>query len=271
MRGAVKFFNVGKGLGFVSGEDGTEYFVHHSQLMMSGLRFLVAGQRVEFTPAQDAQGRLQAHCVLSLAAPKGVIRRDELPELTLVGEERAAVRVDALGRVCAIDGRPVSAHVEVDGAFRAYRTGPRHLRGCELRLPASTAEVGFVLLDNEKNPRRETRPGVYNNAESGSYVVVVHRGGRVTVWSLARRIQDTVDGRRDERAALHWLVVERRFDYQYDFDGDLTEQRLRAATTTSGLDRDNDGFIPAILRGIEAMRAAAKAAAPAPATASPAP
>ena len=28
MNGTVKFFNVGKGFGFISGEDGKEYFVH---------------------------------------------------------------------------------------------------------------------------------------------------------------------------------------------------------------------------------------------------
>ena len=30
MNGTVKFFNAGKGFGFVAGEDGKEYFVHKS-------------------------------------------------------------------------------------------------------------------------------------------------------------------------------------------------------------------------------------------------
>jgi CspA family cold shock protein len=30
MKGNVKFFNTGKGFGFIAGEDGKEYFVHQS-------------------------------------------------------------------------------------------------------------------------------------------------------------------------------------------------------------------------------------------------
>jgi CspA family cold shock protein len=32
MKGTVKFFNVGKGFGFIAGEDGKEYFVHKTGL-----------------------------------------------------------------------------------------------------------------------------------------------------------------------------------------------------------------------------------------------
>tara|TARA_Y100000310_G_scaffold94955_1_gene92778 strand:+ start:14931 stop:15191 length:261 start_codon:yes stop_codon:yes gene_type:complete len=32
MNGTVKFFNAGKGFGFISGEDGKEYFVHQTGL-----------------------------------------------------------------------------------------------------------------------------------------------------------------------------------------------------------------------------------------------
>ena len=32
MKGTVKFFNTGKGFGFIAGEDGKEYFVHQSAL-----------------------------------------------------------------------------------------------------------------------------------------------------------------------------------------------------------------------------------------------
>ena len=32
MKGTVKFFNDAKGFGFITAEDGKEYFVHHSAL-----------------------------------------------------------------------------------------------------------------------------------------------------------------------------------------------------------------------------------------------
>ena len=32
MKGTVKFFNEGKGFGFIAGEDGKEYFVHQTGL-----------------------------------------------------------------------------------------------------------------------------------------------------------------------------------------------------------------------------------------------
>jgi CspA family cold shock protein len=32
MKGTVKFFNAGKGFGFIAGEDGKEYFVHKTAL-----------------------------------------------------------------------------------------------------------------------------------------------------------------------------------------------------------------------------------------------
>jgi CspA family cold shock protein len=32
MKGKVKFFNAGKGFGFITGEDGKDYYVHESAL-----------------------------------------------------------------------------------------------------------------------------------------------------------------------------------------------------------------------------------------------
>ena len=54
MKGTVKFFNVGKGFGFISGEDGTEYFVHKTGLK-EGVT-LNENDQVEFEVEQGDRG-----------------------------------------------------------------------------------------------------------------------------------------------------------------------------------------------------------------------
>jgi CspA family cold shock protein len=60
--GTVKWFNASKGYGFISSEDGKEYFVHYSEINSNGYRSLKEGQRVLFSPVQGQKG-LQAHDV----------------------------------------------------------------------------------------------------------------------------------------------------------------------------------------------------------------
>ena len=47
-RGRVKWFNDSKGFGFITTEDGTDVFVHHSEIRSSGYRTLEEGEPVEF-------------------------------------------------------------------------------------------------------------------------------------------------------------------------------------------------------------------------------
>ena len=55
--GTVKFFNVDKGFGFISPEDGgKDVFVHATALEMAGMRSLNEGQRVSFEIQPDAKG-----------------------------------------------------------------------------------------------------------------------------------------------------------------------------------------------------------------------
>lgn len=61
-QGTVKWFNASKGYGFISSEDGKEYFVHYSEINVSGYRSLKEGQQVVFTAVQGDKG-LQAHDV----------------------------------------------------------------------------------------------------------------------------------------------------------------------------------------------------------------
>jgi cold shock protein len=55
MEGTVKFFNSTKNFGFVTGEDGKDYFVHVSGLKDEGTR-LREGDKVSFEPTKGDKG-----------------------------------------------------------------------------------------------------------------------------------------------------------------------------------------------------------------------
>ena len=57
--GTVKWFNGGKGYGFIEREEGEDVFVHYSAIDGVGYRNLDEGQRVEFNVEQGTKG-LQA-------------------------------------------------------------------------------------------------------------------------------------------------------------------------------------------------------------------
>ena len=46
-KGTVKWFNNQKGYGFITGEDGSDVFVHYSGLNMEGFKSLEEGAAVE--------------------------------------------------------------------------------------------------------------------------------------------------------------------------------------------------------------------------------
>jgi len=54
--GTVKWFDAGKGYGFVSREGGSDVFVHQSAIQAEGYRSLAEGQRVEFEVEQGPKG-----------------------------------------------------------------------------------------------------------------------------------------------------------------------------------------------------------------------
>jgi CspA family cold shock protein len=65
VQGTVKWFNAGKGYGFIAREGGDDVFVHYSAVQADGYRSLSEGQRVEFTVERGPKG-LQASNVVTL-------------------------------------------------------------------------------------------------------------------------------------------------------------------------------------------------------------
>lgn len=55
--GTVKWFDAGKGYGFITPDDGgKDLFVHHSEIQASGYKTLNDGQKVEFELGQGQKG-----------------------------------------------------------------------------------------------------------------------------------------------------------------------------------------------------------------------
>ena len=58
MNGKVKWFDSGKGYGFIVSEEGKDVFVHFSQIMQDGYKTLEEGQEVTFDVEVGEKGQL---------------------------------------------------------------------------------------------------------------------------------------------------------------------------------------------------------------------
>ncbi len=54
--GVVKWFNERKGFGFITAEDGTDVFVHHTAIQGSGFKTLAEGDKVSFDVEKGPKG-----------------------------------------------------------------------------------------------------------------------------------------------------------------------------------------------------------------------
>jgi cold shock protein len=68
LEGTVKWFSAEKGFGFITRDDGTDVFVHHTAIQARGYRTLDEGERVEFEIIEEPKG-LRANNVVRLNAP----------------------------------------------------------------------------------------------------------------------------------------------------------------------------------------------------------
>ena len=63
MLGKVKWFSAEKGYGFITGEDGSDVFVHYSAIQDEGFKSLTEGQNVEFEIVDGNRGPQAANVV----------------------------------------------------------------------------------------------------------------------------------------------------------------------------------------------------------------
>jgi CspA family cold shock protein len=64
-RGTVKWFNDSKGFGFITQDDGTDVFVHHTSIQGSGFKSLNEGDSVSFDVTSGPKGPAAANVVRS--------------------------------------------------------------------------------------------------------------------------------------------------------------------------------------------------------------
>ncbi len=63
MTGKVKWFNAGKGYGFIEREGGGDVFVHFTAIKADGFKTLEEGQAVEFDIVQGERGEQAVNVV----------------------------------------------------------------------------------------------------------------------------------------------------------------------------------------------------------------
>lgn len=122
-KGVVKFFNSGKGFGFIQRDDGGEdVFVHISSVERAGLEGLAEGQQLEFTLV-DRGGKTSATDLVIVGDVIPVEKRDAAPQRQLTGEKASGTvkffnSMKGFGFITRDDGQP-DAFVHISAVERS--------------------------------------------------------------------------------------------------------------------------------------------------------
>ena len=125
-KGTVKFFNAGKGFGFIQRDEGGEdVFVHISAVERAGLEGLAEGQQLEFTLV-DRGGKISASDLAVVGDVIPVAKRDAPPQRELTGEKALGTvkffnSMKGFGFITRDDGQP-DAFVHISAVERSGLT-----------------------------------------------------------------------------------------------------------------------------------------------------
>jgi cold shock protein len=125
-KGVVKFFNAGKGFGFIQRDEGGEdVFVHISAVERAGLDGLAEGQQLAFTLV-DRGGKISASDLSVVGDVIAVAKREE-PKRELTGERTSGTvkffnGMKGFGFITRDDGQP-DAFVHISAVERSGMSG----------------------------------------------------------------------------------------------------------------------------------------------------
>jgi CspA family cold shock protein len=126
-KGVVKFFNAGKGFGFIQRDDGGEdVFVHISAVERAGLEGLAEGQELEFQLV-DRGGKLSASELQVVGEVIAVQKREAPQQRQLTGEKATGTvkffnSMKGFGFITRDDGQP-DAFVHISAVERSGMSG----------------------------------------------------------------------------------------------------------------------------------------------------
>lgn len=250
MKGIVEFFNNVKGLGFLIGPSNTNdrYFVHESDILMSGFRTLLSGWEVEF----EAKKMFQKGLACGYVRPPGGLaglKKGQKEGNPRLADGVVKMMVDSEFKPSFPEVQEKTTRYVAAATFTAYYTGEvvvGKILELEMSLPAQSSARVTLLLDPEKHPRRFQEDGQYKHVANGSYVLAATSEGQVGLWCIGRRYQPfNVDN------GENWLVLEQRFIGH--IAPSFSAEDVRKQLPTSGLKRDNDGFAKGIARAFELL------------------